>query len=254
MKQMDFIKRITGLVGLIFMLGSFTANAASINYGDFIGNTAAYGGVTESSTTDSVPLFGSPTITADSLRFAPTGFTASASDGSSDITNGQLNFDVEALTAAGIPGLTVSEFGDYTLAGTGSTATSVSVGISVFATITEVDGAPITPFTVNASTSSLYDLVNNAGITVPWSSGVSIDFNLALSDEGISYTSGVTEFEFVMNNQLLAISETGTIAFISKKGFQVDLQPTVVPVPAAFWLFGSGLIGLVGIARRKKAA
>jgi hypothetical protein len=28
---------------------------------------------------------------------------------------------------------------------------------------------------------------------------------------------------------------------------------SVVPVPAAAWLFGSGLIGLIGIARRKKA-
>lgn len=28
---------------------------------------------------------------------------------------------------------------------------------------------------------------------------------------------------------------------------------SIVPVPAAVWLFGSGLIGLVGIARRKKA-
>ncbi|MGB5718875.1 MAG: VPLPA-CTERM sorting domain-containing protein [Gammaproteobacteria bacterium] len=29
---------------------------------------------------------------------------------------------------------------------------------------------------------------------------------------------------------------------------------SVVPVPAAVWLFGSGLLGLVGMARRKKAA
>lgn len=31
---------------------------------------------------------------------------------------------------------------------------------------------------------------------------------------------------------------------------RVDFNP--VPVPAAFWLFGSGLIGVIGIARRKK--
>jgi len=29
--------------------------------------------------------------------------------------------------------------------------------------------------------------------------------------------------------------------------------PSEVPVPAAVWLFGSGLLGLVGVARRKKA-
>ena len=28
---------------------------------------------------------------------------------------------------------------------------------------------------------------------------------------------------------------------------------SVVPVPAAVWLFGSGLVGLIGVARRKKA-
>ena len=31
------------------------------------------------------------------------------------------------------------------------------------------------------------------------------------------------------------------------------VRTTVVPVPAAVWLFGSGLIGLIGVARRKKA-
>lgn len=33
----------------------------------------------------------------------------------------------------------------------------------------------------------------------------------------------------------------------------VDNFGTVVPVPAAVWLFGSGLLGLVGVARRKKS-
>jgi len=30
--------------------------------------------------------------------------------------------------------------------------------------------------------------------------------------------------------------------------------PAAVPVPAAVWLFGSGLVGLAGVARRRKAA
>jgi hypothetical protein len=31
------------------------------------------------------------------------------------------------------------------------------------------------------------------------------------------------------------------------------LSVNPVPVPAAVWLFGSGLIGLIGIVRRKKS-
>ena len=31
------------------------------------------------------------------------------------------------------------------------------------------------------------------------------------------------------------------------------VRDTVVPVPAAVWLFGSGLLGLIGVARRKKS-
>jgi len=31
------------------------------------------------------------------------------------------------------------------------------------------------------------------------------------------------------------------------------LMPSNVPVPPAVWLFGSGLLGLIGIARRKKS-
>ena len=36
--------------------------------------------------------------------------------------------------------------------------------------------------------------------------------------------------------------------------YGLHLEGSVVPVPAAVWLFGSGLLGLVGVARRRKAA
>jgi hypothetical protein len=238
-----------GLAGLLLTAGP--AAAASINYGDFDDippGTVMFLDVTESSGTDPVPLFGSPSVLGNVLSFDPNGFAASAAGGSADITDGQLNFTAEALSGYAMESLTVSEFGDYTLAGAGTTVTSVVVGIVAFATITEVDGAPITPFTVNASMSQQFDLVNDPGIVVPWSGGLSIDLNQALADEGLSYNLGVTEFDYVMNNQLLAFSEPGTIAFISKKGFGISLE-TRVPEPSTFTLV---LGGLAMLRRRRR--
>lgn len=48
---------------------------------------------------------------------------------------------------------------------------------------------------------------------------------------------------------VITFSLTGgdSVAFTSN----FDVEPVVVPVPAAAWLFGSGLLGLVGLARRR---
>jgi hypothetical protein len=35
-------------------------------------------------------------------------------------------------------------------------------------------------------------------------------------------------------------------------GGDIQLTPTPTPIPAAAWLFGSGLMGLAGVRRRKK--
>ena len=46
----------------------------------------------------------------------------------------------------------------------------------------------------------------------------------------------------------------GSDSFGGRTGLsEVRFYASPVPVPAAVWLFGSGLLGLVGIARRKKA-
>ena len=46
------------------------------------------------------------------------------------------------------------------------------------------------------------------------------------------------------------LTETGAVQFFING---LNLAPTQVPVPPAVWLFGSGLLGLIGVARRKKA-
>ena len=58
-----------------------------------------------------------------------------------------------------------------------------------------------------------------------------------------------------------APDNTATVRFIvlalansGGAGFFDDVSATVVPVPAAVWLFGSGVLGLIGVARRRKQA
>ena len=42
-----------------------------------------------------------------------------------------------------------------------------------------------------------------------------------------------------------------TGVYIGASTLTITTSPAVVPVPAAVWLFSSGLIGLIGVARRK---
>ena len=56
-------------------------------------------------------------------------------------------------------------------------------------------------------------------------------------------------------NKTITIDATG--GFTIPNGYDVWAKfniVTAVPIPPAIWLFGSGLLGLVGISRRKKAA
>ena len=47
---------------------------------------------------------------------------------------------------------------------------------------------------------------------------------------------------------VLVLAPSGGSGFFDSASF----EQVVVPVPAAVWLFGSGLVGLVGVARRRK--
>jgi len=51
----------------------------------------------------------------------------------------------------------------------------------------------------------------------------------------------------------LTFGDTAGADPLSLNSWGLDITTSVVPVPAAAWLFGSGLLGLVGVARRKKS-
>lgn len=61
---------------------------------------------------------------------------------------------------------------------------------------------------------------------------------------------------FFNNVQFCGQVVTDAVNFQNVSGSECafDMSSTAVPVPAAVWLFGSGLLGLIGISRRKKSA
>jgi hypothetical protein len=57
-----------------------------------------------------------------------------------------------------------------------------------------------------------------------------------------------------INNGTWTTEATGLIALVDTSGGPgQDFVVQVVPVPAAMWLFGSGILGLAAVARRRRA-
>ena len=62
------------------------------------------------------------------------------------------------------------------------------------------------------------------------------------------FQSGINTIEFIVNNgHLTGYTENATALRVEMTG-----TATVVPVPAAIWLFSSALAGLIGLATRRK--
>lgn len=244
------LRRLTWLVAFA-VLAIATAGpvrAASINYGDFgpIPPGVAFLGVTESSATDPVPLYGPPSSFPVGLDFDPAGFAATASGGAQDITDGQLNLALATPADLGITQISLFEAGDYTLAGSGGEVTQALAGAIVRATVTQVNGVDVSPISlapVNASVA--FNLAANPGIVQPWSLGLSL--NLAAQ---LDPSQRATRVEIAIDNQLLAFSETGSTAFIAKKDFRLDVG--VVPEPGTASLVLAALAGLAATSRRRR--
>jgi uncharacterized protein (TIGR03382 family) len=225
---------------------SSAALAAPINYGAFSGNTVQFLSVSEDSPTDPTPLFGTPTVTGDSIGFNPTQFGSFSSNGGSDITDGTLQMDIRANSGFSIPFFNISERGDYSLIvrNAGGTA-SASVGLALFIRISEVNGAalstPVTfsgngTFTPSGGSFTLSGI--GTQLLQTFNGNISVDLNQLLANAGV--TGSATRIQVSLNNVLTTVTTAGARASIQKKQF--DGVSITIPTPGAAALVGMGVL------------
>jgi hypothetical protein len=253
------------------IFGASSANAASMSYaGPLVGNTVIYSidpthSVTESSITDPLPLFGPPTLAGDSLDFNPIGFGSFASNGSLDITDGQLTFMVTAKPGQAINNIQFDEAGAVSLLGIGGAETSASDKLSVFINITEVNGVGINSINLGPNDflpqpiftpKGSFNLATDGNLNLlPWSGKLDVTFQPFLIAHGFKATDVVTKISVNLDNQLMTTSKApsrdlaGTSALIDKKDFFIIRTNT--PEPTSIVLALMGLSGTLLFARRR---
>ncbi len=203
--------------------------------------------------------YGPPSISDNSLSFAsPAAFSATSVNGVFDVensfTDGLLTFSVEADDDTWITGMSISERGARNLfelvLSSGTATTRVQVISLAEITVTELDHGN-TPLTALAMVpipigfNITWDLINNPGVAI-WTGLDAQDIETILINRGVVFDLGATAFDFIMNNQLFAISEVDTFAFIDKKRIDIDVETEMIPEPttallAIFVLLGTSL-------------
>jgi len=102
-------------------------------------------------------------------------------------------------------------------------------------------------FTINVAAGEILDF---SFTSVAVSALTPVDNVSSTNLEGLGIMTGGSMSELVLayNDNLLGIGDSDYDDMLVRAEF----RSVEMPVPAAIWLFGSGLLGLIGIARRRK--
>ena len=204
-------------------------------------------------TSSTMGLFGTLQVVGDSILASATDFRAESNNttGLTDIQTADANGSMQVTAKPGyqIQAVDIVEFGDYLMT-SGDTAVSVS-GIAAiwewgkFGSTYTASALNVTGYGADDVGGLLQtrDTVDPNLWDAKWNSGVLAD--------------GILDIGLELQNNLSATTmNAGEIAWVEKKisAVEVGVTTAVIPLPAAMWLFGSGLLGLAGIARRKSRA
>ena len=247
------IRRLKVLATVMLCLAyHVVGQAATTNYGDFVGASVTYVDVTEGSGTDPVPLFGPPTVSGNTLDFDPVSFNSFSEDGGFDQTDGTLRFSIEAKDGQFIDKLKLEEAGDFTLLGLGGAPTFAQASVLGFLVeIDEVDGIPIDPIKISLdpqvfASVNLADDGNGQIAQDIWTGEIVVDITDQLD---VPFERGATRVGVIFDNSLVTLSEEGTSSLIAKKDNGVRI--TVFPEPSSVMLLLLGCAAIVPLIHRR---
>ena len=163
-----------------------------------------------------------------------------------------LGFGLGASTAGG----TGSTFGftfnlPIALQGPINADSSVSYSLSSLSAA----GAQIAPV-VGSNIVSAFEVDTSVGGLPSLNKGVDVGSTFfftggPLTQSSPTYTAS-NSFTGHLAYDLMTVKVDFSLSADSTVGLSGFVQQVVVPIPAAVWLFGSGLLGLAGVARRRK--
>ena len=170
--------------------------------------------------------------------------------------------DFEDLTAPASGGASISSgYNDFNWDGTfvynsdtHFSTGSASISNAAVGTNSAFNGS--SDFTITSTSGSLFDF--ESGIFTSLYSSQDLTVTAFLNGAPVGSVSTTLD-EASTENIIFGFFGVDAVQFVTSTTNQLVLDNlkvssvSTVPVPAAVWLFGSGLLGLVGIARRKKA-
>lgn len=192
-----------------------------------------------------ITLFGAPSLLtgSDSLVFTPTAFSVSAADGGFQSIKSVFQFSrVYTINGAEIIDITVSESGDYRIINGGIVSSSLRLQ-----SVDRVnDGGGLFPQVAVTNPIPNFNTSTPTGLTpANWSLTASVSPAAVFQD-----LASVVDLQ--IQNLLDAFTfAPGQQAFIQKK---LVITTSVIPLPGAALLLGSGLAGLGFLRRRMMAA
>ena len=243
----------TAVGGACLALAAIPAQSSPVT---LCGNTICYVYDNDPLVNTGITLYGAPTLlgNSDTVKFAPTAFEADSDPGTPAIPTPTesavfLFTSVYAMNGTDEIGtIQVSEDGDYQILGDASVAANLRVQV-----IDIVDNPSATPgFPEQIVDNQFFSSSTQTGLAfAQWSLG-------SMVSPATVFTDLASNVELSIQNTLQAFSGPGGgYAYIAKKllltvSAATPPDNTNIPVPAAAWLFASGL-GVMGWFRRRKA-